>query len=65
MSGDLPEEVQGIRLVAPFLIRTGELQRALRLGPRLVQPAREAIRLAQPDIKVRVRAPHASPCTAE
>ena len=46
---DLPEEPQGIGCVAPFLMRPGELQGALRLGAGLVQAARQQIRLAQPD----------------
>ena len=46
---DLAEEPQGVGFVAPFLVRPGELQGPLRLGRRLVQPAGQQIRLAQPD----------------
>jgi hypothetical protein len=42
-------------------MRTGELQRALRLGPRLVKPASAQIGFAQPDIKGRVRGIHLGP----
>jgi hypothetical protein len=34
---DLAKEAQGMGFIAPFLMRTGELQSALRLGRRLVQ----------------------------
>jgi hypothetical protein len=58
---DLTKESQGVGGVAPFLMRTGELQRALRLGSRLVKPASAQIGFAQPDIKGRVRAMHLGP----
>ena len=45
---DLTEEPQGVGFVAPFLVGPGELKGALCLGVRLVQPAGEQIRLAQP-----------------
>ena len=37
--GNLAEEAQGIRLVATFLVRTGERQRTLGEGVRLLQAA--------------------------
>ena len=37
MRRDLAEEAQGIRLVATFLMRTGERQRPLGEGVRLLQ----------------------------
>ena len=46
---NLAEEPQGVGFVAPFLMGSGELQGVLRLGVRLVQPAGQQIRLAQPD----------------
>ena len=36
---DLPKEPQGVGFMAPLLMGLGELQRPLRLGIRLVQPA--------------------------
>jgi hypothetical protein len=51
---DLAKESQGVGGVAPFLMRPGELQRALRLGSRLVKPASAQIGFAQPDIKRKV-----------
>ena len=51
---DLAKEAQGVGFVAPFLMRTGELQRALRLGSRLVKPASAQTSFAQPDIKRKV-----------
>ena len=45
---DLAEELEGIGFVAPFLMGTGELQRPLRLGIRLVQTASQQVGLAQP-----------------
>ena len=54
---NLAQESQGVGFVAPFLMRTGELQCALRLSIRLVQTASEEIGLAQPDNKRRIDAP--------
>ena len=45
MRGDLTEEVQGIRLVATFLVRAGERQRLLGEGLRLLQAADQHLRL--------------------
>src|SRR5215510_12651756 len=56
---DLAKESQGVGFVAPFLMRPGELQRALRLGIRFVQTASEEIRLAQPDHKGCLEGPFA------
>ena len=39
LRSDLAEEAQGIRLVAAFLVRTGERQRMLGEGVRLLQAA--------------------------
>ena len=39
MRRNVAEEAQGIRLVAPFLMRTGERQRLLGEGLRLLQVA--------------------------
>ena len=39
MCGDLTEEVQGISLVATFLVRTGIRQRTLGEGVRRLQAA--------------------------
>jgi hypothetical protein len=46
---ELAEEPQGVGFVAPLLMGPGELQDALRLGVRLVQPASQQIRFAEPD----------------
>ena len=47
MRGNLAEEAQGIRLVALFLVLTGERQRPLGEGMRLLQAAGQQMRLAQ------------------
>src|SRR5262249_20160497 len=47
MCGNLAEEAQGIGFVAAFLVRTGERQRALGEGVRLLQAARQQLRLPQ------------------
>ncbi len=39
MRGNVAEEAQGIRLIAAFLVRTGERQRTLGKGLRLLQAA--------------------------
>ena len=44
---NVAEEAQGIRLVAPFLVRTGERQRPLGEGLRLLQAAGQQLRLPQ------------------
>jgi hypothetical protein len=47
MCGDLAEEAQGIRLVAPFLVLAGMRQRPLGEGLRLLQVAGQHLRLPQ------------------
>ena len=47
MRGNLAEEVQGIRLVATFLVFMGERQRPLGEGVRLLQAAGQYLRLPQ------------------
>ena len=44
---NVAEEAQGIRLVAPFLVRTGKRQRPLGEGVRLLQTASQQLRLPQ------------------
>jgi hypothetical protein len=44
---NLAEEAQGIRLVAPFLVLTGERQHTLGEGVRLLQAAGQQLRLTQ------------------
>ena len=44
---DIPEEPQGVRLLATFLVLTGERQRLLGEGLRLFQVAGQHLRLAQ------------------
>jgi hypothetical protein len=53
MRGDLAEEAQGIRLVATFLVRTGERQRTLGKGVRLLQVASQQMCLPQRETTVR------------
>ena len=47
MRGDLAEEAEGIRLIAAFLVLTGERQRTLGEGVRLLQAASQHLRLPQ------------------
>ena len=47
MRRNVTEEAQGIRLVAAFLVRTGERQRLLGEGVRLLQAAGQQLRLPQ------------------
>jgi hypothetical protein len=47
MRGDLAEEVQGIRLVAAFLMRTGKYLHPLSAGTRVLQTAGQHIRFPQ------------------
>ena len=47
MRGGLAEEAEGIRLVAAFLVLTGERQRPLGEGVRLLQVASQQLRLPQ------------------
>ena len=44
---NVAEEAQGIRLVTSFLVRTGERQRTLGEGVRLLQAAGQQLRLPQ------------------
>ena len=44
---DLTEEVQGIRLITPFLMRTSERQRTLGKGVRFLQAASQQLRFPQ------------------
>ena len=44
---DIPEEPQGVRLLATFLVLTGERQRLLGEGLRLFQVAGQHLRLTQ------------------
>ena len=48
MSGDLAEKPQGIRFVTPFLLRLGDLERARRVLPRLLDTASHERRFAPP-----------------
>src|SRR2546425_10491731 len=56
---DLAKELEGVGFVAPCLLGSRRRQGALRLGARLLQPARAQIRLAQPDHQDRMREPTA------
>ena len=56
MRRDLAEEAQGIRLVAPFLVLTGERQRPLGEGVRLLQAAGQQLRLPQGETTERLKA---------
>jgi len=47
MCGNVAEEVQGIRLVAAFLVLVGERQRPCSEGVRLLQAAGQQMRLPQ------------------
>ena len=53
---DVAEEAQGIRLVAAFLVFTGERQRSLGEGVRLLQAASQQMRLAQGETTERLTA---------
>ena len=44
---NVAEEAQGIGLIAPFLVLTGERQRTLGEGVRLLQAAGQQLRLSQ------------------
>ena len=55
---NLAEEAQGIRLVAAFLVRTGERQRLLGEGVRLLQAAGQQLRLSQGETTERLIANH-------
>ena len=50
------EEAQGIRLVAAFLVRTGERQGALGEGVRLLQAPSQELRLPQGEATERLKA---------
>src|SRR5262245_49296803 len=56
MCSDRAEEVQRIRFVAPLLVLTGERQRALGEGVRLLQTPGQHLRLAQGQSAGRVKA---------
>ena len=51
---NVAEEAQGIRLVAAFLVRTGERQRPLGEGVRLLQAAGQQMRLPQREMTERL-----------
>ena len=53
--GDRAEEAQRIRLVATFLVRTGECERLLGEGVRLLQTAGQQLRLAEGETTERLR----------
>src|SRR5688572_17845212 len=53
---NLTEEAQGICLVAAFLVPTGEHQRTLSEGVRLLQTARQQMRLPQGKTTERLKA---------
>ena len=53
---NVAEEAQGIRLVAPFLVLTGERQRTLGEGVRLLQAAGQQMRLPQGQTTERLKA---------
>ena len=55
---NLAEEAQGIRLVAPFLVLTGERQRTLGEGVRLLQAASQQLRLPQGETTERLNDDH-------
>ncbi len=55
---NLAEEVQSIRLVAPFLVFTGECQRLFGEGVRLRQVASQHLRLTQGETTERLKASH-------
>ncbi len=55
---NLAEEAQGIRLVATFLVLTGERQRPLGEGVRLLQAASQQLRLPQGETTERLKAYH-------
>ena len=63
---NLAEEAQGIRLIAPFLVLTGECQRALGEGVGLLQAARQQMRFPQGETTVRLQttSPSQSPVPA-
>src|SRR5262245_14887909 len=52
---DLTEEAQGIRLIAPFLLRTGERQRTFGEGLRLLQTASHQLRFPQGETTERLK----------
>jgi hypothetical protein len=52
---DLAEEPQGVSFVAPFLMGSGKLKGALRLGVCFVQTASEQICLAQTSDRAHAR----------
>src|SRR4029453_17264628 len=58
MGGNVAEEAQGIRLVAPFLVLMGERQRTLGEGVRLLQAAGQHLRFAQGETTERLKACH-------
>ena len=60
---NVAEEAQGIRLVAPFLVRTGERQRTLGEGVRLLQAAGQQLRLPQGETTERLNS-YSSRCNA-
>ncbi len=55
---NVAEEAQGIRLVAPFLVLTGERQRTLGEGVRLLQAAGQHLRLPQGETTERLKVDH-------
>ena len=56
--GDLAEEPQRIRLVAQLLVRTGECQRPLGEGVRLLQATGQQMRFSQRETTQRLKACH-------
>ena len=56
MRRNVAEEAQGIRLVAAFLVRTGERQCALGEGLRLLQAASQHLCLPQGETTERLKA---------
>jgi hypothetical protein len=58
MRSDVAEEAQGICLVAAFLVRTGERQRALGKGLRLLQVTSQQMCLTQGKTTGRLKAYH-------
>ena len=58
---NVAEEAQGIRLVAPFLMRTGKYQRALSACIRFLQAASQSMCFTQGEAAERLKARHV-PC---
>jgi hypothetical protein len=58
LRGDVAEEAQGIRLVAPFLVLTGMYQRPLGESMRILQATSQPLRLPQGETTERLQASH-------